>query len=69
MEKGETFLSLKTLIIYSFKINQNMHGYIYIFDIYEKKNCISKLHHCIMKILHRKSSSVLAETTQLSCIN
>lgn len=44
MEKGETFLSLKTLIIYSFKINRNMHGYIYIFDIYEK-NCISKLHH------------------------
>lgn len=41
MEKGETFLSLKTLIIYSFKINRNMHGYIYIFDIY----CISKLHH------------------------
>lgn len=44
MEKGETFLSLKTLIIYSFKINRNMHGYIYIFDIYEKKiafqNCI-----------------------------
>lgn len=44
MEKGETFLSLKTLIIYSFKINQNMHGYIYIFFIYEKKiafqNCI-----------------------------
>lgn len=67
MEKGETFLSLKTLIIYSFKINRNMHGYIYIFDIYEKKN--SKLHHCIMKILHRKSLSVLAETTQLSCIN
>lgn len=37
MKKGETFLSLKTLIIYSFKINRNMHGYIYIFDIYEKK--------------------------------
>lgn len=66
MEKGETFLSLKTLIIYSFKINRNMHGYIYIFDIYEKKIAFQN---CIMKILHRKSSSVLAETTQLSCIN
>lgn len=47
MEKGETFLSLKTLIIHSFKINRNMHGYIYIFDIYEKKLHfkIASLHH------------------------